>query len=473
MDSACVHILITVIPAAGHLNPAIQLALHLVQPTSWKPPTRVTIFSYFSPDMESTVKWPDHPHIKHITKESVELFLWMRNVVDKVDEYATDAMIEIEKASSFTDMDGTPWPPFHAVIFDFMSGYGSVIAEKLGLPNFAFMASPLFSLYGLMSLPELNAARLQDPPATSFTIPGIGDFPIGQKPSAAQEAQAQTFVRLTQYMRTRYVKARGCLANDVQSFYTSEFFKAFEEEKKFPQNWKILCCGPLAIHDVRLKDKSPDDVILFMDGKAPGSVVYVALGTCWTLKAQDLLELVHGLSLSGKPFIFAYRGNTLDNEMRHMADPADFIVDEPIEADGLPVGFREKIKGQGLIVPWVNQLRILQHEALGCFMTHCGWNSCIEALTFAGKPMLLLPIGGDQFNSAHFLANFLKCGKMMWGITPTRKLQREEVSKSICDILEDESCLSQCRRLKSLTQQEISENGICELNTQKFFDEVH
>ncbi|KNA07536.1 hypothetical protein SOVF_170930 [Spinacia oleracea] len=55
-----------------------------------------------------------------------------------------------------------------------------------------------------------------------------------------------------------------------------------------------------------------------------------------------------------------------------------------------------------------HQLDVLAHEAVGCFITHCGWNSIIEATNF-GVPMLGMPQFMDQFLDAHFM-------EKVWGV---------------------------------------------------------
>jgi hypothetical protein len=48
-----------------------------------------------------------------------------------------------------------------------------------------------------------------------------------------------------------------------------------------------------------------------------------------------------------------------------------------------------------LVVEWCDQLKVLAHPSTGCFVTHCGWNSTLEALVF-GVPMVAVPNWSDQ-----------------------------------------------------------------------------
>nr|WIW42790.1 UDP-glycosyltransferase [Nicotiana tabacum] len=112
-----------------------------------------------------------------------------------------------------------------------------------------------------------------------------------------------------------------------------------------------------------------------------GSVVYIAFGS-ETKPSQDELTIIAlGLELSNLPFFWVFR------KQRGCADS------KVIE---LPEQFEERTKGRGFIcTSWAPQLKLLNHESIGGFLTHSGWSSVIEAVQFE-KPLILLPFLGDQ-----------------------------------------------------------------------------
>ncbi|CAN6323246.1 unnamed protein product [Urochloa humidicola] len=133
-----------------------------------------------------------------------------------------------------------------------------------------------------------------------------------------------------------------------------------------------------------------DAAVRWLDAQPPGSVLYVALGSEAPLPVEQAHELALGLELAGTRFLWALR------------KPGGAAVGD----DGgelLPPGFQERTREQGLVaMGWVPQVSILGHGAVGGFLTHCGQSSFIEGLLF-GRPLVLLPIFGDQGSNARLL----------------------------------------------------------------------
>ncbi|GLT55573.1 hypothetical protein SLA2020_286840 [Shorea laevis] len=79
------------------------------------------------------------------------------------------------------------------------------------------------------------------------------------------------------------------------------------------------------------------------------------------------------------------------------------------EEKKLPNNFLQETAEKGLVVTWCPQLDVLAHKAIGCFMTHCGWNSTLEALSL-GVPMIAMPQWTDQPTNAKFIEDVWNVG---------------------------------------------------------------
>ncbi|CAB4314339.1 unnamed protein product [Prunus armeniaca] len=137
-----------------------------------------------------------------------------------------------------------------------------------------------------------------------------------------------------------------------------------------------------------IKDKEDwSRIYQWLDKQENGTVVYIALGSELNLSQEDFTELALGLELSGLPFFWVLRTPSWSGD-------SDSVK--------LPDGFEERTKGRGLVwTTWAPQTKILAHDSIGGFLTHCGWSSLIEALQY-GRPLIMLPFLYDQGLIARF-----------------------------------------------------------------------
>uniref|UniRef100_M1DFL2 Glucosyltransferase n=1 Tax=Solanum tuberosum TaxID=4113 RepID=M1DFL2_SOLTU len=106
-----------------------------------------------------------------------------------------------------------------------------------------------------------------------------------------------------------------------------------------------------------------------------------------------------GLEQSKQKFIWVLRD----------ADRGDIFKGEDRRVE-LPEGFEERLKDVGLVVrEWAPQPEILAHSSTGGFMSHCGWNSCIESITM-GVPIAAWPMHSDQPRNGFLVTEVLKIG---------------------------------------------------------------
>ena len=114
----------------------------------------------------------------------------------------------------------------------------------------------------------------------------------------------------------------------------------------------------------------------WLDAQEERSVVYLSFGSLLSYTKRQAEEISHGLQSYGKPFLWVVR-----KEGR--AEEVDLCMREAMAG------------GKAMVVEWCEQQRVLSHPAVGCFVTHCGWNSTLEAVVH-GVPMVAAPSWSDQ-----------------------------------------------------------------------------
>ncbi|KAL2225917.1 UNVERIFIED_CONTAM: Beta-D-glucosyl crocetin beta-1,6-glucosyltransferase [Sesamum indicum] len=121
----------------------------------------------------------------------------------------------------------------------------------------------------------------------------------------------------------------------------------------------------------------------FRDIEERKSTVFVSFGSEYFLTKEDIDEIAYGLELSKINFIWVVRfpkGNGHNGLL----------------GKTLPRGVLERVGDRGKILEgWAPQTKILGHESIGGFVSHCGWNSVIESMNF-GVPIIAVPMHLDQ-----------------------------------------------------------------------------
>ncbi|XP_065862835.1 UDP-glycosyltransferase 91C1 [Euphorbia lathyris] len=149
----------------------------------------------------------------------------------------------------------------------------------------------------------------------------------------------------------------------------------------------------------------------WLDKKEAKSVVYVGLGSEAALTREEVQRLAIGLEKSESAFFWAL-GSTQSKKTV------------------LPDEFEERVKDRGVVYSgWVPQVKILSHEAVGVFLTHCGWNSVVEGLSLK-KVLILFPVLNDQGLNARLLE-----GKKLGVEIPRDEFNGEFTSDSVADLV--------------------------------------
>ncbi|XP_039144075.1 UDP-glycosyltransferase 73C6-like [Dioscorea cayenensis subsp. rotundata] len=208
--------------------------------------------------------------------------------------------------------------------------------------------------------------------------------------------------------------------DDVELMFVEAYKKVVGKDV-----WTV---GPLCLYDkdddfsariVRGNKTAVDQEKLFgwLDSMEENSVLYVSFGTLTQMKVGETLEIGSGLEASGVPFIWVIK----DVEK----SPA---VEEWLE------GFEKRMSLRSIVIKgWAPQAAILSHKSVGGFVSHCGWNSTLEAIS-NGVPMITWPQIADQFLNERLVVKFLRMGIAIGVKKPMFYFGEDEISVSSSDV---------------------------------------
>lgn len=182
------------------------------------------------------------------------------------------------------------------------------------------------------------------------------------------------------------------------------------------------------------------------------SVVYVAFGSVAQLNEEQMHELAWGLKQTNKPFLWVVR---------------------PSEESKLPKNFVQETLDKGLVVQWCSQLDVLAHKAVGCFVTHSGWNSTLEAISM-GVPMVAVPRWSDQPTNAKYVADVWKMGVKAKG-NEMGLITRDVVDGCIREVMDEEKgkeLRGNAKKWMKLAREAVNEGGSSDKWINEFVEDI-
>lgn len=162
---------------------------------------------------------------------------------------------------------------------------------------------------------------------------------------------------------------------------------------------QFVCMGPLVTstkdHVRSTCAEEASHCMAWLDAQPSESVVFLCFGIKGVFPEDQLGEIAFGLERSNHRFLWVVKSpQGLDTE--------------PNLEELLPRGFLERTKEKGLIVKsWASQNAVRDHESVGGFVTHCGWNSVLEAVS-NGVPMVAWSLYAEQHVNSVVLVEEMK-----------------------------------------------------------------
>ncbi|BAB17060.1 putative UDP-glucose: flavonoid 7-O-glucosyltransferase [Oryza sativa Japonica Group] len=304
--------------------------------------------------------------------------------------------------------------PPSCIVSDMMHWWTSDIARELGIPWLTFSGFCTFASLARDIVYRNNLLRdLTD----EEEVVKLSGFPTPLELPKARLPGSLCVPGLEEIREKIYDEEMRSDGKVMNSFDELETLYMESYKQVTDKVWTIgpmcLCHRDRNTMAARGNKASLDEVkcLQWLDSKKPGSVIFVSFGTLVSTAPQQLVELGLGLEASNKPFIWVIKaGNKFPVVEKWLAD-----------------GFEERVIDRGMIIRgWAPQMMILWHQAIGGFMTHCGWNSTIEGIC-AGVPMITWPHFAEQFLNEKLVVDHLKIGMEVGvkGVTQWGSEQKE------------------------------------------------
>ncbi|GLU08635.1 hypothetical protein SLE2022_255350 [Rubroshorea leprosula] len=400
-------------PAIGNLVPTVEFVRHL---TSRDPRLSATIL-ILTID-ERTVVNAYIQSIAASTPPAVTNFIHLPALDPPTpDQYQSSLgyiSLYIEKQKSniknaLLDLMSTKSFRVSGLFVDMFCTAAIDVAEELGVPCYLFFASPASFLGFMLHLPALGdklATEFVDSPtgliipkdsATELIVPSFAN-PLAPPvlPTIVLKRKRDGYFWYLHHAR-RYRETKGIVVN---TFLELEPFAINSVSKGgfppvYPVGPIIDLAGPVQWHPNRGQHES---IMRWLDDQPPSSVVLLCFGSMGSLGGPQLREIAHGLELAEHRFLWSIR----EPPKAKLDLPGEYNVVEEV----LPAGFLDRTAGIGLVCGWIPQVSILAHQAIGGFVSHCGWNSVLESLWY-GVPIATWPLYAEQQMNAFQLVKEL------------------------------------------------------------------
>uniref|UniRef100_A0A2N9FNY1 Glycosyltransferase n=1 Tax=Fagus sylvatica TaxID=28930 RepID=A0A2N9FNY1_FAGSY len=332
------------------------------------------------------------------------------------------------------------------LVADTFFPWATDIASKHGIPRLVFHGTGFFALCASRCVLSYEPHKKVSSDSELFTIPTLPHeikMTKQQLPDFITGNVETEFTKLYKASKEVESKSYGVIVN---SFYELE--PAYVDHYRNVLGTKSWHIGPVSLCNINTADKH--DCLKWLDSKKPNSIVYVCFGSVANFNDAQLFEIALGLEASGQEFIWVVRREK-DDEGRE---------------EWLPEGYEKRMEGKGLIIRgWSPQVLILDHEAVGGFVTHCGWNSTLEGVS-AGVPMVTWPVSAEQFYNEKLVTQILKIGvgvgAQRWAKLLGDSVKSDAIEKAVTRIMvgeEAKEIRSRAKVLGAMARSAVEEGG--------------
>ncbi|KAI5571275.1 hypothetical protein BDE02_11G082600 [Populus trichocarpa] len=373
--------------AVGHLTPFLHLSNKLAEKgctiSFLLPNKAIKLLQHFN-------LYPDHitfhpvkvPHVEGLplgTETASDIPIHLTHFLCVAMDRTRDQVEKIirDQKPDFVMYDMAYWIP--------------EVARPLGIKTIKYSVVSAAAI-AIVLVPARNVVEGKAITAAELSVPPTG-YPSTSVVLRGHEVRSLLFVSKpygegTTFYERACTGMKGCDAIAIRSCYEMEEKLCDYIGRQYGK--PVFLTGPVLPESARtpLEDRWAQ----WLNRFEAGSVVFCSFGSQLILEKEQLQELVLGFESTGLPFLVVLKPP---------------VGSSTIE-EALPEGFEERVKGRGVVWGgWVQQLEILDHPSIGCFVNTCGFGSMWESL-MSDCQIVLVPHLGDQILNTRLMAEELK-----------------------------------------------------------------
>ncbi|KAD2034898.1 hypothetical protein E3N88_41988 [Mikania micrantha] len=434
MEQNKLHVAIISSPGMGHLVPTLTLG-HRLATHHHLEVTILAVMTETSPAetrILTTLNDSNHINLVKIPLPDIS------NLLHHDDAVVTQLAVMMREArsgirSAISAMNRRP----HILIGDLFSSESLPIADEFRMQKYVYVPCQArfvaLTVYLHVLDKEVNGQYVDQ--TEPLRIPGCEPVRSQDVPDPMLDRFNRQYYEYLQMGINFATLSQGILINtwgdlDRTTLDALKYNKNLQSIVNVP----VYDIGPLT-RAVDLVDSNENRVIKWLDMQPVESVIFVSFGSGGTLSASQIIELAWGLELSQQKFVWVIRP-----PIGSLNDGTFFTSGSGPDAPTgfLPEGFLDRTRERGLIAPlWAPQVKILNHQSIGGFLTHCGMNSFHESIR-GGVPMIAWPLYAEQRINAALLTEQLGVAVRPATLPTEKEVGREEIEKMVRTLMESE-----------------------------------
>ncbi|XP_040377514.1 UDP-glycosyltransferase 75C1-like [Oryza brachyantha] len=401
------HFLVVTYPAQGHINPARHLAQRLARATG----ARVTFSTAVSAcrkmfgagAAEAGQEFVDGAGVCHVPYSDGYDDGFDQRVHDSATYMARTRVVGARTLAAVVRGFRAAGRPVTRIVYTMLLTWVADVARDNGVPAALYWIQPAAALAAYLHYfrgtdgvdKAIAAAAVAGDPLASVLVPGLPPLRLLDLPSFLTVSSDDPFAFVLDTFRSvvdvlnRDDDSPTVLAN------TSDAMEPEAVASLRQHGVDIVPVGPVlsfldaagagvakngtaaSCNDLFKQDDT--GYLEWLDAQPAGSVVYISFGSMSTMSRRQIAEVSRGMAECGRRFLWVLRKDSRGED----------------DDDDVAAAAGER----GVVVEWCDQVKVLSHPAVGCFVTHCGWNSTLEAVA-CGVPAVCVPQWSDQTTCA-------------------------------------------------------------------------